>query len=103
LREFFIQGRKVIEIPLENTEFIHLYNKNILLISSKNVRKFVYGSFVSVCINPIIEKYITPEILQLPDGELTHQEIEKIKMDRPLFVSQINYVNNLFNFRWLRR
>jgi hypothetical protein len=103
LREFFLQGKNVIEVPIENTEFVDLYNKKILLISSTNARGYVFGTFVSVCINPIIKEYITADILQLPEKELNKQEIEKIKSERPLFVSQINYINNLFNFPWMHR
>jgi len=87
---------------MENTEFIDLYNKHILVLSSKHARPYVYGTFIAVRINPLIKNYITPELLQLPETELTEQEIENIKSKRPLFVSQINYINNLFNFRWMR-
>jgi hypothetical protein len=101
LREFFLQNKDVIEVPIENTEFVDLFNKNILIMTSKNLRGFIFGTFVPVRINPIIKEYITPEILQLPKTKLTKQEVEKIKSERPLFVSQISYINNLFNFPWM--
>jgi len=103
LREFFLQNKDVIEVPMENTEFIDLYNKHILIMASKNARPYIYGTFFAVRINPIIKNYITIELLQLPDKEFSEQEIAMIKSERPLFVAQINYVNNLFNFPWMRR
>jgi hypothetical protein len=101
LREFFLQNKDVIEVPVENTEVIDLYNKNILMTTSENVRRYVFGTFVPVRINPIIKDYITPEIVKLPKTRPTEQEFEKIKRERPLFVSQIGYINGLFNFPWM--
>jgi len=103
LREFFLQSKSVIEVPMENTEFVDLFNKHILIITSKNARGYIFGTFVAVAINPLIKEYITPELLGLPTSKFTNQQIEKIKSERPLFVSQISYINNLFNFPWMGR
>ena len=83
---------------MENTEFVDLYNKGILVIASEKKRSFVFGTFIAVRIYSAIKKNIfTPELLQLPKTEFTQQEIKKIKSERPLFVSQINSVNNLLS------
>ena len=97
LREFVLQGKDVIEVPIENSEFISLYNKNILHVASNNVRAFVFGSFVSVTINPIVKKYITNDILDLPNSKPTKQDLENIKNNRPDYLSSLNYVNGLIN------
>lgn len=95
LREFILQGKDVIEVPYESTEFISLYNKSILYLASNNVRSFIFGKFVSVTINPIVKKYITLDILHLPKGQPTEQEFEDIKKHRPDYLSSLNYVDSL--------
>lgn len=97
LREFYLQGKDVIEVPYENTEFTSLYNKSILQIASNNVRSFAFGRFVSVTINPLVKKYITSEMLGLPNGKPTEKEIEEIKSNRPIYLNGLNYVDSLLN------
>lgn len=95
LREFFLQGKDVIEVPCENTEFISLYNKGILNIASNNIRSFLIGNFVPVTINPVIKQYINSDVLKMPKGQLSEKDIEEIKKNRPDFLSSLNYINNL--------
>jgi hypothetical protein len=95
LREFILQGKDVIEVPYENTEFISLYNKNILNIASNNLRSYIFGSFVTVTINPMVKKYVTTDLLKLPNGEPSQSELNDIKNHRPEFLTSLNYVNNL--------
>ena len=97
LREFYLQGKDVIEVPYENTEFTSLYNKSILQIASNNVRSFVFGRFVSVTINPMVKKYITSDLLGLPKEKPTAKEIEEIKSNRPIYLNGLNYVDGLLN------
>lgn len=95
LREFILQGKDVIEVPYESTEFTSLYNKSILVLASNNVRSFIFGKFVSVTINPVVKKYITFDVLRLPKGQPTEQEFEEIKKHRPDYLSSLNYVDSL--------
>ena len=95
LREFILQGKDVIEVPYESTEFTSLYNKSILVLASNNVRSFIFVKFVSVTINPVVKKYITFDVLRLPKGQPTEQEFEEIKKHRPDYLSSLNYVDSL--------
>ncbi len=95
LREFILQGKDVIEVPYKSTEFTSLYNKSIITLASNNVRSFVFGKFVSVTINPIVKKYITSDVLRLPKGQPTEQEVEEIRKHRPDYLSGLNFVDDL--------
>lgn len=95
LREFFLQGKDVIEVPYESTEFTSLYNKRILVIASNNVRANIFGKFVSVTINPMVKKYITHDVLRLPKGNPTQLDVDEIKKNRPAYLSSLNYVDSL--------
>lgn len=83
LREFFLQGKDVIEVPYESTEFTSLYNKGILVIASNNLRAYIFGKFVSVTINPMVKKYITHDVLRLPKENPTQLEVDEIEKNRP--------------------
>ena len=95
LREFFLQGKDVIEVPYESTEFTSLYNKRILVIASNNVRAYIFGRFISVTINPMVKKYITHDVLRLPKKNPTQLEVDEIKKNRPAYLSSLNYVDSL--------
>lgn len=95
LREFFLQGKDVIEVPYESTEFTSLYNKRILVIASNNVLANIFGKFVSVTINPMVKKYITHDVLRLPKGNPTQLDVDEIKKNRPAYLSSLNYVDSL--------
>ena len=95
LREFFIQRKDVIMVPYENTEFISLYNKKILLLASDKAVGYVFGIFVTVTINPAIKNYITADILKFPEGQVTQKEKEEICKHRPDYLSTLEYINHL--------
>ena len=95
LREFFIQRKDVIMVPYENTEFISLYNKKILLLASDKAVGYVFGIFVTVTINPAIKNYITADILKFPEGQVTQKEKEEIFGHRPDYLSTLEYINHL--------
>ena len=97
LREFYLQGKDVIEVPVENTEFISLYNKNIIHIASNNVRSFIFGQFMSVTLNPEVKKHITIKILGLQSGSPTEEQKRKIKSERPLFLGNLKFIDGLMN------
>ena len=97
LREFFIQGKDVIEAPMECTELTSLYNKNIIEFASKNIRSFISGNYASILINPLVKNKITYKHVGLSHGELTPQQIQKIKSERPDFLFALEKINNLMN------
>lgn len=97
LREFVLQSKDVIEVPRENTEVISLYNKQIIVTASNTGRSFVFGHFISIELNPLVKKYITYDVLGLPKTTPTKDEIEEIKNNRPAFINNLNYVDNLIN------
>jgi hypothetical protein len=102
LREFIIQSKHVIEAPNENTEVISLLSKGVIQYASANVRSFIFGNYVSIKINDDAKKYFTNETYGLPNREPTKEDREKVKRERPDYLTNLNYINQLMNFgrRW---
>ena len=100
LREFLIQNKNVIEVPIENTEVVSLLNKGIIQYASSNVRSFIFGNFACIQINERAKKYFTHDTFGLPNREPTEEDQRKIKSERPDFLTRLEYVNNLMNRLW---
>jgi len=100
IREFFIQEKDVIEVPMECTEFTSLYNKGIIQYASKNIRKFIYGSYVLILLNPLVKEKITPPIIGL-SNEPTQNEFEKVRSERPEFLGNLKKINDLVSGKGL--
>jgi len=59
LREFVLQNKSVIEVPIGSTEVVSLFNKGIVEYASNNIRSFIFGDFVCIQINNKAKKYLT--------------------------------------------
>lgn len=83
LREFYIQGNDTIQVPIDNPVVAGLLHKKIIYIISNTGRASIFGMFLSVRINNLLKNKITTDLLRLPNGQPTEQEIEDIKSKRP--------------------
>jgi hypothetical protein len=43
----------------------------------------------------MVKKYVTIDLLKLPNGRPSQSELNDIKNHRPEFLTSLNYVNNL--------
>jgi hypothetical protein len=99
LREFILQMKEVIEVPIENTEYISLYNKGVVLIASPNMNSYIFGNYIFIKLNEIVKKNITFDLLSLPAGKLSMAEKNIIISERPQFLSALNFRDKLMSFR----
>lgn len=99
LREFIIQDKGVIEAPIENTEVTSLINKGIIEIASRNVRRFIFGNYIFIQINKKAIPFLNNESYGLPNSTPTPQDIDKVKRERPDYLTRIESINDLMNGR----
>jgi len=99
LREFIIQGKEVIEVPIDNTEFISLYNKGVIVIASQNVNRYVFGSYIFIRLNNIVKKKLSAQLLALQSEEPTENEKQNIMSERPRYLSNLDIRDRIMRMR----
>ena len=88
LREFYIQSRHVIELPVDHPTVAGLRLNAVLVLSSVEGYRSLAGSVFPCSLSDVAKGYITPELLQLP-RQPTETEVERIRLERPNFVYEI--------------
>jgi hypothetical protein len=89
LREFWIQERNTILIPINNPSAVGLINSRIIIIASKHGELSVYGMLYPCAIVESARKLLTNTILELPEAAPTEGEIRRIRESRPPFTRHI--------------
>lgn len=89
LREFYIQGVNTLKVPIDNPVVSGLIAKRILYQVGQYGKMSSVGMLFSHSISKIAIDLITMELLDLPEGEPTEAEIEKIKEQRPQWVLKL--------------
>jgi hypothetical protein len=73
-----------------------LKNKNILYQCYKYGNQSVFGTTIFVAIPEAIRKYVTLELLELPDeNQLSESIWNQINSERPDFVSEFERITNM--------
>ena len=93
IREFYIQGRNTIELPIDNQVVAGLTKKSILIQVGTRVLSTTYGLLCSLGINEYASELITYDMIDLPGHDLSEQERQKIKENRPRFIVEIESFN----------
>lgn len=100
LREFVLQNKHVIEVPLENPEVVSLLNKGVIQFASTNIRSFIYGNYIFIKINEKAKNFFTNETFGLHDRQPTPADMVLVKEERPDFLTRLEDINNLINGKW---
>lgn len=98
IREFYIQGKYTIELPMDNPTVVGLLNKGIVYIAGKYGQHTLAGILIPFAISDEARKLINSDIINLPVGEPSKMEIQRIRDSRPDFVHEIERRKALF--RW---
>ena len=97
LREFFMQGKRTIKLPIDNPTITGLLTDNILT----TVGILGKQSLVGVLFNCQLSNHINSDklysILKLPTEESTQEEINFLQKNRPPFVRSIQKDEEMFN------
>ncbi|WP_280545990.1 super-infection exclusion protein B [Halomonas sp. 11-S5] len=89
LREFYIQGQNTIKLPMDQPVVAGLLSSGILSIVSQHGKCSLAGMLVSMKIPDRLSEEITLEMLDLPTGEPSEEDIEFLKENRPPFTRSI--------------
>jgi hypothetical protein len=96
LREFYIQGKYTIDIPINDSSVVGLTNKGIVRMAGKYGEHSLSGMLFPCAITEEARKRITNQMIGLPDGDSNQEELQRLKDSRPSFVRDIERRN------WLR-
>lgn len=94
LREFLLQGRHVIELPVDHPTVAGLINKRVIYVASRTGYRDLAGNVFPVQLSNITKKLLTPALLFIPQ-EPTQQEIERIRGERPIYMGQLEKAERL--------
>lgn len=97
LREFYIQGRNTIDLPIDNPIVVGLLNKYILMTVGQYGRMSLAGMLRPVIRTSFALKYVNPGIVGLPAGKLTEDQVKKLLSERPSFIKTIKRHYRLLN------
>lgn len=100
LREFVIQARHVIELPVDHPTVAGLRNKQVIQLAGTTGYRDLAGSVFPVQMTEYARTLITPEMLNLPEHP-TAEDVERVHNERPNYISQIERADRLRGgFHW---
>lgn len=94
LREFMLQGRHVIELPVDHPTVAGLINKHVIYLASRTGYRDLAGNVFPVQLSCTTKDFLTPALLSVP-LEPTQQDIERIRDERPIYMGQIEKAERL--------
>lgn len=97
LREFYLQGQNSLKLPMDHPVVAGLINVGIIRLIGQHGRMSAAGMLFSMKISDFVRENLTYDLLDLPSGEPSHQEIEFLKGNRPPFMNSILREESLFN------
>jgi hypothetical protein len=97
IREFFINHKNSLEMPLDNAVVKGLINKRIVIrISTMGQANLFAGMLFPMKLNDNIKDKITEEILGLPKTENEDEIRNFVNENRPKWAKEIDRMNRLF-------
>ncbi|WP_305814118.1 super-infection exclusion protein B [Photobacterium leiognathi] len=99
LREYYLQGQNTIKLPMDHPVVAGLINVGVLQLIGQHGRMSTAGMLFSMKISDFVRENLTNDLLDLPSGEPSHEEIDFLKNNRPPFMNSILREESLFN-RW---
>lgn len=88
LREFFIQGRHVIELPVDHPTVAGLMNKHVIVMASRTGYRNLAGNVFPVQLADAAKPLLSAELLSLPQ-QPTEEDVERIRNERPNYMREI--------------
>ena len=89
IREFVIQGRNTLRLPVDNPTVNGLINKRLLHQVGSLGQMSIVGLLVNISLTELADSNLTSEILGLPESEPSKTERESIMNDRPSFIKRL--------------
>jgi len=95
LREFYIQAQSTLQLPMSHALVASLIDKGILEQVGSLGEHSLIGPLISLKTADEVKPYITYELLDLPNGEPTEEEIQWVRNNRPEFMAGLDRRNDL--------
>jgi hypothetical protein len=99
LREFYINSKDTLQLPMDNDTVVGLQNKHILYQVSGTGFTYVHGAYFTYAITEFAKENLTLEMIGLPQNP-TEQDIERIRNERPTWAKEKSRFEDRFNSRW---
>lgn len=99
LREFYINSKDTLQLPIDNDTVVGLQNKHILYQVSRTGFTYVHGAYFTYAITEFAKEHLTLEMIDLPQNP-TEQDIERIRNERPTWAKEKSRFEDRFNSRW---
>ncbi|MDP2207695.1 MAG: superinfection exclusion B family protein [Bacteroidota bacterium] len=96
VREFYLQGKNTILLPVDDPTVAGLLQKRVLRVVSRNGEMSLAGMLFPVALSSFAEQHVTPQLVDLPTGSPTQAQVADIVQARPKFIAGIERRN------WLR-
>ena len=97
LREFYIQKKYTIEIPINDSSVVGLINKGIVHVEGKYGEHALSGMLFPCAIDEEVRKRITNRMIGIPDEKPDQNEINRLRDSRPAFAKDIERRNRLWD------
>ena len=91
LREFYLQGKHTIKLPLDEPTVVGLSEKGIIRFVGELGYASRAGLLFPCRVAGEARRLLTPEMLDLPTGDCTDEERQRLRNSRPCFVRERGY------------
>lgn len=99
LREFYINDKQTLQMPLDNDTVVGLVNKHIIYQASSTGFTYSHGAYFPYTMTEIAFKNLTPDMIDIPK-KITEDAKRRISSQRPTWAIEKSRFENLFNSRW---
>ncbi len=99
LREFFIQDKHTLQLPMDDETVIGLENKRIIVRASDVGFTYIHGAYFPYAITNFAKNNLTDVILGFPENMSESDKINIIE-SRPNWAKEKTRREELFNSRW---
>jgi hypothetical protein len=100
LREFSIQGKTTLQLPLDNDTVVGLLNKGILYQASSTGFTYTHGVYFPYSISATAFDNLTLQLLELPENP-TDDDMHRILNERPSWAKEKSRIEDRRNSWWL--
>lgn len=99
LREFYINNKQTLQMPLDNETVVGLLNKHIIYQASSTGFTYLHGIYFTFSMTEIVSDNLTPELIDLPQNP-TEEDKRRIISQRPNWAKEKSKVENMLNSIW---
>lgn len=87
LREFYINGKDTLQLPMDNDTVVGLQRKHILYQVSGTGFTYIHGAYFTYAITDFAKEHMTHEMIDLPKNP-TEQDIKTLGINRPTWAKE---------------